>query len=220
MKLFAAEEDNDIRVLLDGAGVAEVRQLGDARVAVFDGAGELRERDDGHVELTGEALEHARDVADLLHAVLPAAVPLALHELEVVDHDEVELLCFAGEAARLRTQFCGGQHRRVIEPDVRFRQARGRRNHPALFDFGVLAEAKTRAVDAGLRREHANRQLLGRHFEREEGDVRALLDGGVSRDAKREAGLTNTRAGADDDEVGTLQAVQQRIEVAEAGANG
>src|SRR5688572_11397420 len=89
--LLAAQEHDDVRVLLNGAGVAEVGEHRSPRMAVLDRAGELSQGDDRHIQLAREALERARDVADLLHAVLarPGA-RFALHELQVVDDDQVE----------------------------------------------------------------------------------------------------------------------------------
>jgi len=51
----------------------------------------------------GQGLECARDVTDLLDAVFAPSVGFALHELKVVDNDEVEA-ALAGEAARPRTE--------------------------------------------------------------------------------------------------------------------
>src|SRR6266702_6195306 len=55
-----------------------------ARVA--RGARELREGDDGDVELAGERLQVARDRRELLHAVL--LVLAGAYELDVVDDDD------------------------------------------------------------------------------------------------------------------------------------
>jgi hypothetical protein len=71
---FAVDEGDDVGVLFDGAGFAEV---GEERLlvaaALLGGAGELREREDGDVQFFGERFEAARDGRDFLGAVLVAA---------------------------------------------------------------------------------------------------------------------------------------------------
>jgi hypothetical protein len=71
---LAVDEGDDVGVLLDGAGFAEV---GEDRLAVaaalLGGAGELGEGDDGNLQLLGEGFEAARDGRDFLGAVLVAA---------------------------------------------------------------------------------------------------------------------------------------------------
>ena len=39
--IFTVHHENDVRVLLDGSGFAEIRELGDFDGTGFDGAGEL-----------------------------------------------------------------------------------------------------------------------------------------------------------------------------------
>src|SRR5918998_5968812 len=68
--LVAVQKHHHVRVLLDGARVAEVREHRALVVAGLDGAGELRYREDGDVEVAGEYLEAAADLRDLLLAVL------------------------------------------------------------------------------------------------------------------------------------------------------
>jgi hypothetical protein len=60
--LLAVDEADDVGVLLDRAGLA---QVGEQRLlvagALLAAARELRERDDGHLHLFGERLQAARD---------------------------------------------------------------------------------------------------------------------------------------------------------------
>src|SRR5260221_13692246 len=88
---LAEDEHDDVGVLFDRARFAEVGQHWPLVLAVLDRARELRQRHDRDVELLGDALETAGNLRNLLHAVLGAApIPVALHELEVIDDDEVE----------------------------------------------------------------------------------------------------------------------------------
>ena len=186
-------------------------------VALLDGARELGEGDDGDVQLAGEALECPGDVADLLDAVL-AAIPagIGLHELEVVDDDKVDAVG-AGEAPHLGAQLGDGKGGGVVEPDVGAGELAGGADDAALLQLGLAAEAEASAVDPGFGGEEANSELLGRHLEGEEGDVGALVDGGVAGDAERERRLPDAGTGADNDEVLALEAAEQVVEVAEAG---
>src|SRR5688572_28072100 len=52
--LFAVDEDDEVGVLLDGARLAEVRQLWSLVLAVLQAAVELRQGDDRAVELLGQ----------------------------------------------------------------------------------------------------------------------------------------------------------------------
>ena len=58
-------------------------------MALLDGAGELRERDDRDLEVAREHLERTRDLRDLLDAVLDRHA--ARHQLQVVDDHQAEL---------------------------------------------------------------------------------------------------------------------------------
>lgn len=87
LDLFLVEEDDDVDVLLDVSGFAEVGQGWDAGRAVRAGAGELGAGDDGDLELAGEVLQVAGERPDSL---LAGDVPVragAFDELDVVDDD-------------------------------------------------------------------------------------------------------------------------------------
>ena len=88
--VLAVDEEHQIGVLLDAAGLAQVRQ---ARLpfALLDLAVELRDGDDRDLEILGQRLEAPRDVGDLLLAVVVAADRgAAARELEVVDDDQAQ----------------------------------------------------------------------------------------------------------------------------------
>ena len=52
--LVAVEEEHDIRVLLDGTGLTQVRKLRPVITACLDGAGQLGQHHDRAVEFSGE----------------------------------------------------------------------------------------------------------------------------------------------------------------------
>ena len=75
--VVAIDEDDRVGVLLDGAGLAQIAELG---ALVFGGAGldravQLGERDDRHAHLLGELLQTAGQLADLLLAAARVAPP-------------------------------------------------------------------------------------------------------------------------------------------------
>jgi hypothetical protein len=83
---LAVDEHDDVGVLLDGTGVAQVGELRDGWVARFDGTRELRQGNDRDVEFAGQTLQATRDFGDFLLAAVRAA-GAAGDELEVVDDD-------------------------------------------------------------------------------------------------------------------------------------
>src|ERR1700761_5341693 len=86
--LVAVDEHDQVGVLLNLAGLTQVRQdrLLVVLASLLDGAAELREGDDRDVELPGQPLEATADLADLLHPALD--VPLGSHQLQIVDYDQ------------------------------------------------------------------------------------------------------------------------------------
>src|SRR5438309_2797862 len=91
IQLLAVDEADHVGVLLDGARLAEVGELGTAvlAAALLRSTRQLRQRDDRYVQLLGEGLEGARDIGDLLLPVLGVGRPL--HELEVVHDDKLDV---------------------------------------------------------------------------------------------------------------------------------
>ncbi len=94
-----------------------------------------------------------------------------------------------------------------------------------------LALTQTVAGDAGHFSEQTHGELLGRHFQREEGHdaagdgllgaVRLRLPGVVAGDVERhvtgERGLTHRRTRRQDQQVGGVQAADLAVEVGQAG---
>src|SRR3546814_11720629 len=104
--LVAVDEDDHVRILLDGAGFAQVRHYRTLVGAGFQRAVELRQREHRHVELLGQALERARDLRDFGGAVL--AVAGHRHQLQVVDDEQAQVV-LALEAS------CLGERQGVVE---------------------------------------------------------------------------------------------------------
>src|SRR5581483_607749 len=82
--LLAVDEHHEVGVLLDCAGLPQIRQDRPLVAAsLLDRAAELGYRYDWDVELSGESFEPSADLRDLLDTALHPA--LMAHQLEVVD---------------------------------------------------------------------------------------------------------------------------------------
>ncbi len=77
--------------------------------------------------------------------------------------------------------------------------------------------AQALRVDAGLLGDQALDHLLVRHFQREDGNVLLVQQGGVLGHREQETGFALARAAGDDEQVGGLQAGQLAVEVDETG---
>src|SRR6516165_9532800 len=73
-EIGAVDEHDDVGVLFDSAGLAEVRELRAALVALGS-PGELAEDEDGNLQLLGETFESAGNAGDFFLAGIKAATP-------------------------------------------------------------------------------------------------------------------------------------------------
>ena len=110
--------------------ISVLKELPHGRLPVqtFAVTGKLRQRNQRHVQLLGDALEVARNLADLVLAVFDMAV--RTHQLQIVDHNHIQpMLHFQPSAAgaKLRRRDAG----RIVDIDIGGRQRaerRGQRN--------------------------------------------------------------------------------------------
>ena len=144
----AGEEEDDVCVLLDVAGLPEVAELEFSARGLFCGASELGDGEDGDLEVLGEVLEGARVLAD----ELPAGPPVAgggVDEADVVDEG-------GGEAVLAMEEACGGYEVSdgevcaVVEVDGELAEVGGGCGHAGLFvGGGVAASGYGVAGDVG-----------------------------------------------------------------------
>src|SRR5206468_10526841 len=116
--LLTVDEHHQIGVLLDGAGLAKIRQLWALILTgtLLRRARELRKCYNGNSELARQRLERTGDVADLLLSAL--RVRWTLHQLEIVyNHHSDVVLHF--EPPRFRPHLEQSHSRRIIDPDRR-----------------------------------------------------------------------------------------------------
>src|SRR5580704_11414368 len=102
--IFLAEyEHHHVGVLLDRARLAQIGKLRPLVVAVLDLSRQLGQGQDRDVEFLGERFEPGGDLGDFLNAIFGGAAAVALQELNVVDHQEIEA-ALPLEPARPRRQ--------------------------------------------------------------------------------------------------------------------
>ena len=88
----------------------------------------------------------------------------------------------------------------------------------AIFDQSVSSTKPdcSGRVDARLRRQQAQRQLLLAHLEGEDADLLAFAHRRVLGDVQRQARLSDAGSGGQDDQVRWLEAAEQRVQLAQA----
>ena len=106
--------------------------------------------------------------------------------------------------------------RRVVDEHLRIVQPPERVDEPPVVLLAEVAAAEAVRVDARFGREHAQEELLLRHFQAEHADGLAGVDRGIERDVEHEARLPHRRPRGDDDEVGFLEARRHLVELDEA----
>ena len=150
--------------------------------ALLDGAGQLGDGDDGHVEVAGYRFQLASDVAQFLHAVV-APVFAPGYELQIVHDHEIE--ASAGvEAAEFGAHLQHGLGGGVVHIDGEVGEGADAGNHAGLRRFAEQAEPQEVAVNLRLGGEEAERELLAAHLQTNHADDGALARG-VARDIHR-----------------------------------
>src|SRR5690606_37856769 len=86
---LSIDEQHHIGVLLNGPGIAQVRELRALVLAAFDLPRELAQGENRNLKLFSYALEFGRDFSNLLYTVIPASSGRAAEQLEVIDNDKV-----------------------------------------------------------------------------------------------------------------------------------
>src|SRR5713226_3717659 len=212
--LRAIEEEDDVGVLLERARLPQVRELGLLALAGLHCAGELGERHHRHVQLLGQRLQGARDLGDLLLPVLLLVAPT--HELEVIDHDQVEPVLRL-HAPGLGPRLQHGEGGRIVDVDGRLRQSARRIGETGPVARVEVTGAHLVRVHLGLGAEQPLHELLLGHLEAQHQHPLVVLHPGVLGDVQREGGLAHGGAPRDDDEVARLEARRHPVEIVEAG---
>ena len=216
--LRAVDEADHVRVLLDGARLTQVGQLRalplDA-LARLHATVELREGDDGDVQLLGQPFERARDGAHLLLTATEVHAA-GVHQLEVVDEDALDLV-LAHEAPRLGAKLEDGEARGVVDVDWRVVKVLD-----LVLQLLPLVLLQSAALDLLARQladvhDEAVHELHVAHLKREHGHGHLERDGHIAGHGEHEGRLTHRGAGGDDDEVGVLPPGRDLVQVGKAG---
>src|SRR3954451_1500871 len=162
--LVPVDEHHEVRILLDLARFAQVREQRLLVRTRLDATRKLRHRDHRHLQLARQHLEPAADLADLLDAAVGAV--LGATQLQVVDEHEAELVTRV-QATRLRPQVEDAEVARVVYVERRGGELLGRLDdlRPAVGPDAPLAEVV--AVQLRLGRDEALGEFCLRHLERE-----------------------------------------------------
>ena len=83
----------------------------------------------------------------------------------------------------------------------------------------MFAESQALRLNARFRCEKPRSQLLPRHLKGKERDFSSLSDPRVARDVQGEARLTEAWAGGKDNQIGSFEPAEQRVQVHESGAD-
>ena len=196
--IFAIQEGNDVRILFQGPRFAEVTEHGSFILPAFDASAELGQGDERHFQFPRQGLEGAGNLGDFL---LPAFGITALHELQIVDDDQVQAV-FRFEAPRLRAHFGDGNARRIVDINRRFIELVAGIGQARPFFIAVeLACAQFLRIDMGNLAEQSLDELFLRHFQGKEGHRLMLADADVLGDVQGKGRLAHTRPGSDQDQV-------------------
>ncbi len=216
--VVAVEHQHQVGVLLDGARLAQVRQHRPLVRAGVRGPVELRDADDGHRQVAGEHLEAARDGGDLLDAVLVPHPAAALHELDVVDDQQVQPLA-ALQAARLGAHLADRHALGVVDEQAGGRQPVGGPADARPVLGGEAAGPDAPGVHDGRRGQQALDELVAAHLEAEDRDRALLAQGRMLGDAEGQGRLAHAGARGHHDHVAGLEPADDPVEVEEAGGD-
>ena len=221
------EQPHDVRFLLDRPALLQVRHRRSAVLALLRSPVELRQDDDRHVELLRRFPDPLHDLRQLQVAVVPGPLRAPLHDLHVVDDDELGLV----------------QHHRTpgTRPELRDRQPRGvvqndpvpdhrRRRRGQLWELivGQVTVPEPADVDPSAPAQNPVHDLLPRHLHREQrhGGAFVVLQRGrcgldpqrdVLRDVDPGGALAHRRTPRKHVDVFRLQPVEHVVEGFKSG---
>ena len=141
-----------------------------------------------------------------------------MHELEVVDHDDPDVV-LALQAAAAGAQLGRGQVAAVVEEDLRFVEHRHRGGETGPVRVVEVPGPDLVRVDAAERRHEPHGELLRRHLHAEHDGREPGPDGRALHQVEGERGLSHRGAARHDDEVARLEPGGEPVEIDEPGRN-
>ena len=214
----AHQKGHDVRILLEGAGFAQVGHAGLAAPALLGLPVELGEDDDRDLEFLGQGLDAGGNFGNFDLAVVLSAAGGRAAQLQVVDGDQFNAVAVP-HATRFGPQFEDGKARRVVDENAAFAQGRGRVVQLPVFGAGQHAGTDFLHVDARAGAEHALHELLRAHLQAEDTDRFRFLqvEGDVFDDVHGQGGFAHRWTRRDDDHLAGMQTVSHLVENGESG---
>ena len=136
-----------------------------------------------------------------------------LHELEIVDDDETEIL----HTAKLCFHTGDGHTCGIVDEDARFRKVGGGIGELFVLLGGKVSRTDRIAIHQCFAGEHTVGKLFGGHFEGEDADRLFCFQRGGGGDVHRKAGFPHPGTCADEDKVAVAHADDDVVEVIVAG---
>jgi len=203
--VVSVDEDHHIGILLDRSRLTKVAELRTAVAAltVLRLTRKLRERDDRDIHFLCGSLQRSRDSRNLLLTHTPE-LGRSLHQLQVVDHDETHPFLL-DELLHLRTELHHRKRRCVIDIDRGLGKVL--ELYVELLPFPVLkldSSLDLVGAELCLGHHHTVRELLCRHFKREDRYRHVEIDSRISGDVDNECSLSDRRTCRQNDQVRSL----------------
>ena len=211
--LIPVNHQHQVGVLLDRA---RFPQVGEHRP--FVGAGlhppaELGEGNHRHVQFPGHLLEAPGDAGQLLHAVIGAT---PLHQLQVVDHHQPQLLAaFGHEPPAQGAHFQHAGVGFVVDEDRHLAEGADALPQQRPLLRVEAPGAQPAALDAYLHGQQAVGELLLAHLQGEHAHRQVVELGHVFGQVERDRRFAHGGPAGHDDQVAALQALGHGVQVVE-----
>ena len=193
---LTVEHEDYIRILLDRARFTQIGQLRTVGFSPALGAsGELGAADDGNIQILRHELEASGYLGDLLHAAFDLCA--GADESEVIYNNAIDVL----ESACARFHLGDGYRARIVKIQLAVVERSGSKSEAGPVIGIELTCSHFCAEHARFGGEHSLRELLLRHFKREEEYLFLRFNSDVSRNIQGKACLSHCGARADKYEV-------------------
>ena len=214
--LRTVEKQYHISILFDGSAFTQVGNDGLVICTLFRASVQLRQQQNGHIQLSGQKLHGTGHVRYFLLAVVTLAGRRARpgHELHIIDNDHIQSgLCFQPSAFGADGSY--GSPAGII--DIQLTGLKLIRNGKNGFHLFIRESTffDLLGFHSGFRTEHTHDQLLFAHFQTEIYHTSSTVDGGILADIHGKGAFAHGRSGSDNDQIGFLQTIGHPIQLPE-----
>ena len=225
---FPAEKKDEIGILFDRARLAKVVQ-GGFGIIFLGFTIELSEDDDWNLEFHGEGFEATGYFGNLDLPVFFAPTGAGGEKLEVIDDQNIDAVLFF-DPAGTSPKLADGEQAGLIQKEGEIGDLGGHAAQSGDLAFAEMPAADLLRIEAGVRGEKSEHELLGGHFQSEERDIVARADKivffqvvalaeHVAGHAEGEGGFADTWAGGENDHFPGFEARGELIQLIKAGGN-